>query len=100
MSEPVKKQRVAVSGEITLAWPRHVKFRFDAVRDAWIVLAPEKLILPDAQTVEILKLIDGEKTVDAIVDDLAQRFNAPRDLIASDVIALFQDFADKGVLSS
>ena len=27
---------------------------------AWIVLAPERLILPDEKAVEILKLVDGK----------------------------------------
>ena len=40
-----------------------VKFRFDAVRDAWIVLAPERLFLPDEQAVEILKLVDGARSL-------------------------------------
>ena len=27
--------------------PRHVKFRFDQAREAWVVLAPEKVFMPD-----------------------------------------------------
>jgi pyrroloquinoline quinone biosynthesis protein D len=38
--------------------------------------------------------------VTAIVDDLAAKFNAPRDLIARDVNALLQNFADKGVMTA
>ena len=44
---------------IVPAFRRGVKFRFDAVRDAWVLLAPEKLFMPDEIAVEILKLIDG-----------------------------------------
>jgi pyrroloquinoline quinone biosynthesis protein D len=75
-----------------------VKFRFDAVREAWTVLAPEKLYLPDEQAVEILKLVDGTRTLGTIIADLATRYNAPRDLIAGDVDTMLRDLANKGVV--
>jgi pyrroloquinoline quinone biosynthesis protein D len=77
---------------------RGVKFRFDAVRQCWVLLAPEKLFMPDEIAVEILKLVDGERSLDAIVDDLAARFDAPRDLIATDVAAALQDLAVRGAV--
>jgi pyrroloquinoline quinone biosynthesis protein D len=75
-----------------------VKFRFDKLRDAWVVLAPERLFLPDEQAVEILKLVDGSQTLGSIIDALAARFDAPRGLIAGDVGTMLQDLADKGVV--
>jgi pyrroloquinoline quinone biosynthesis protein D len=78
---------------------RGVKFRFDTVRDAWMVLAPERLFLPDAPGVEVLKLVDGVRNVGAIVDDLCTRFDAPREVVLADVATMAQDLADKGVLS-
>jgi pyrroloquinoline quinone biosynthesis protein D len=75
-----------------------VKFRHDTVRQAWVVLAPERLFLPDEQAVAILSLVDGARSLGAIIDDLAARFDAPRTLIAGDVSAMLQDLADKGVL--
>ena len=81
------------------AFRRGVKFRFDTVRDAWIVLAPERLFLPDAPGVEVLKLVDGARNLGAIVDDLCTRFNAPRAVLLADVAGMADDLADKGVLS-
>ncbi len=81
-----------------LSFAPHVRFRFDETRKAWVVLAPERLLLPDEQAVEILRLIDGERDVDAIIDDLARRFDAPRDVIAGDVLPMLQDLVDKRVL--
>ncbi|WP_292626448.1 pyrroloquinoline quinone biosynthesis peptide chaperone PqqD [Novosphingobium sp. 17-62-19] len=81
------------------AFRRGAKFRFDAVRDAWVLLAPEKLFMPDEIAVEILKLIDGTRSIDAIVDDLAARFEAPRDMIATDVVAALEDLATRGTLT-
>jgi len=74
------------------------KFRFDQVRNAWVVLAPERLFLPDEQAVEILKLVDGVRSLGVIVDDLASRFNAPRELIADDVADMLRDLAEKGAI--
>lgn len=74
------------------------KFRFDKVRNAWVVLAPERLFVPDEQAVEILKLVDGERSLGEIVDDLAGRFNAPRELIAGDVADMLRDLAEKGAI--
>jgi pyrroloquinoline quinone biosynthesis protein D len=64
------------------------------------VLAPEKLFLPDEQSVEILQMIDGERSVDAVVDALAARYAAPRDVIAGDVRAMLQELTDKGVMAA
>ena len=91
--------RFLVSDSSVLAFAPHIVFRFDEVRQRWIILAPERLMLPDEQAVEILQLVDGAAGVGAIVDSLALRYTqAPRDLIAKDVVAMLQDLADKGCL--
>jgi len=77
---------------------RGMKFRFDAVREAWVLLGPERLFQPDATAVEVLKLVDGARTLGGIIDDLTARFAAPRAVIAADVIALLRDLAAKGAL--
>ena len=71
-----------IDGGAVLRFAPHARFRFDEVRQAWVVLAPERLLLPDEQAVEILRLIDGARDVDAIIDALAGRFDAPRNVIA------------------
>lgn len=80
------------------AFKRGVKFRFDTVRNAWVLLAPEKLLMPDEIAVEILKLVDGTRSIAAIVDDLATRFDAARELIATDVIAALEDLSVRGAV--
>lgn len=85
-------------GATVPAFRRGVKFRFDTVREAWVLLAPEKLFMPDEIAVEILKLVDGARSIDAIVDDLAARFDAPREEIAADVIATLEDLSTRGAL--
>ena len=88
----------SLAGGAVLDFAPHVRFRFDERRKAWIVLAPERLLLPDKQAVAILQLIDGKRDVDAIIDELAGQFDVPRNVIAGDVLPMLQDLVDKKVL--
>ena len=92
--------RLVVSEPVVLRLAPHIIFRFDDTRQRWIMMAPERLMLPDEQAVEILKLVDGKAGVGAIIDVLADRYDqAPRKLIARDVTDMLQDLADKGCLA-
>jgi pyrroloquinoline quinone biosynthesis protein D len=92
--------RLIVSNETVLGLAPHIVFRFDEQRQRWVILAPERLLLPDEQAVEILKLVDGKAGVGAIIDMLAGRYaQAPRELIARDVTEMLQDLTDKGCLA-
>jgi pyrroloquinoline quinone biosynthesis protein D len=62
----------------------HARFRFDQVRQSWIVLMPERLLLPDEQAVAVLRLVDDDRSADAIVDMLSAQYQAPRAVIAGD----------------
>jgi pyrroloquinoline quinone biosynthesis protein D len=63
------------------------------------VHAPERLFVLDPIALEIVQRCDGVASVTAIVDELAAKFNAPREVILRDVNSMLQDFADKGVMS-
>jgi pyrroloquinoline quinone biosynthesis protein D len=76
-----------------------MRMRFDGVRDAWVVLGPERLFQPDGIAVEVLKLIDGQRSFGAIIDDLCSRFAAPREVVAGDVSDLLEELAGKGVVT-
>jgi pyrroloquinoline quinone biosynthesis protein D len=91
-------ERMSVDGGAVLRFAPHVRFRFDETRQAWVVLAPERLLLPDEQAVEILQLIDGERAVDGVIDELVRRYEAPREVIADDVVKMLQNLVDKRVL--
>lgn len=92
--------RLMVSATSVLRLAPHIVFRFDDVRQRWIMMAPERLMLPDEQAVEILHLVDGKASAGAIIDSLAARYTqAPRELISRDVTAMLQDLADKGCLT-
>jgi pyrroloquinoline quinone biosynthesis protein D len=90
--------RAEIAGGSVLRFAPHARFRFDEVRQAWVVLMPERLLLPDEQAVAVLRLIDGGRDADAIVEALSQQYQAPRATIAADVMAMLQDLLDKKVL--
>jgi pyrroloquinoline quinone biosynthesis protein D len=75
-----------------------MKLRFDQVRGAWLVLGPERLFLPDEHAIEVLQLVDGVRSVGAIAAALAEKFNAPADVIAADIWPMLQDLAARGAV--
>jgi len=92
--------RVVISAVSAPAFPWHVKFHFNKQREQWVILAPERLLVPDETSVEILRMCDGTASVDSIVKNLAEKYNAPHDVILKDVTAMLQDLADKGFLTA
>ena len=78
--------------------PPYLKLRHDAGRGRWILLAPERILTPDQTAVAVLKLCDGQRTVEDIAATLAQEYAAPVDVIQKDVLELLQGLADKGYI--
>ena len=87
-----------INENITPKFPKHVKFRFNKARKEWVILAPERLVKLDPIAVEILQLVDGEKTVKIIASELSKKFNAPEETILADVKEMLQDLSDKGFI--
>ena len=85
-----------INENIIPKFPKHVKFRFNKARKEWVILAPERLVKLDPIAVEILQLVDGEKTVKIISSELSKKFNAPEETILADVKEMLQDLSDKG----
>ena len=92
-------ERPQVHDDAVPALARGVKLRFDKARDVWVLLAPEKVLMPDQVAVEILKRCDGKASLAQIVDDLVVAFSADRDQVVADVRSFLQDLADKGLLA-
>ena len=78
--------------------PRGVRMRFDAVRNGHVLLAPERTFDLDEIAAAVLGLVDGQRRVTDIVDELAQRYDADRGMIEADVLAMLGDLAAKRVL--
>ena len=91
---------IAITPDSVPRLPPGVKLRFDKQRDKWVMLAPERLFVPDEIALEIVKRCDGAASVAVIVDDLAATFKADRAVIERDVCALLQQLTEKGVMTT
>ena len=78
--------------------PRGVRLTHNEAQGGWVLLAPERIFKADAVAAEILKRCTGKATLDAIVDDLAGAFKAPRERIHADVTTLLSGLAEKKLL--
>jgi pyrroloquinoline quinone biosynthesis protein D len=100
LERPTMKERIVIADGSMPKLVSHARLQFNKQRDQWLVQAPERVIMLDAIALEIVQRCDGAATVSAIVDDLAAKYAAPRELIAGDVGKLLQDLADKGVMTA
>jgi pyrroloquinoline quinone biosynthesis protein D len=99
-TQPQERTRLLVGAETVPKIPSHIKLRHDAGRGRWIILAPERIFDPDEISVEVLKLCDGERSVENIAAELSNSYQAPKDVILSDIVEMLQDLADKGLVKS
>ncbi|QIB35344.1 pyrroloquinoline quinone biosynthesis peptide chaperone PqqD [Ancylobacter pratisalsi] len=79
---------------------RGVRLRHDEARGQWVLLAPEKVLNPDPVAVEILKKVDGMRTIDSIVDELVTAFSVDRERVAADVDAFLAGLKEKGIIET
>ena len=75
-----------------------VRQQYDETRESWVLQAPERALVLDETSKEILDLCDGSTAVEAIVARLAATYDAPHDVIAHDVHAVLNLLAEKNLL--
>ena len=92
--------RIQISIDSIPRFAPHVHFRFDKKRERWVVLAPERLLMPDEIAVEVLQRCDGAKTVGIIAGELCQQFDAPAEVVGRDVVDMIQGLTDKGFMEA
>ncbi len=80
--------------------PRGVRLHFDRVRDAHVLLAPERAFNVDDVAVMVLKLVDGSRTIASLAEELATRFNADPAVIERDVTRMLGDLVAKRVVEA
>lgn len=74
---------------------RGVRLHEDRVRGRTVLLAPERVIAPNASAIEILRRCDGTATFTAMVSDLARMHRAEPGRVAADAEALLRDLASR-----
>ena len=79
--------------------PRHAKLRFDEARKKWIINAPERVFELDEIAAEVMQLVDGENSINSIVDILVKKFEgSSKDVVKKDVLSMLQPLAEKGFI--
>ena len=96
---PAARRRLTVIETSIPVLARGARLRFDESRQRWVLLVPERVLAPDEIAVEVLQLCDGVRNVAAMIDMLAEKYAAEHSAIATDVVAMLQDLADKGFLT-
>ena len=89
-----------LSGEARPGLAPGVRLTFDKARDRWVVLAPERVLVPDETALEILQRCDGAKQLDTIVAELATVYSADRSEIESDVRDLLGSLIEKRIVTA
>ena len=55
----------------------HFRLQWEEVQKAWVLLYPEGMVKLNGSAGEIMRRLDGEKTVQAVIDDLEREFETP-----------------------
>ncbi len=89
--DPASKPRLAAKARL----------KWDEQAQRHVLLFPEAALVLNPTAAETLKLCDGIRTIDAIVDDLASRFGSDqRTTIAEHVIELLTRIRNRGLLEA
>ena len=94
----VQSARTLVAETSFPAFPRGVRLHWDVMRERWVMLAPERVLMPDASALDILLQCDGQTSASEIVDRLAHKHAADRGVVLTDVLAILQGLLDKKFL--
>ena len=75
------------------------RLRFDRASGGYLLLYPERGLALNPTAASILKLCDGERTVDAIVEELQRDFaERPAPELRQDVLEFLEEMARRGLV--
>jgi len=72
-----------------------VRLSYDQARERWLMLAPERIFEPNEVALAVLRLCDGQRTVQAICEELGKSYNADPVVIMTDVVELLGGLVQK-----
>ena len=81
------------------ALSRRARLRYDATDQRWVLLWPERGLVLNESASAIVRLCDGTRTVEDIVDQLAAAFRAPRTRVDADVRVFLGRIGARGLLA-
>jgi pyrroloquinoline quinone biosynthesis protein D len=74
------------------------RLRFDRKSTSYMLLYPEKGLVLNPTSADILKLCTGEHTVAAIVQQLAEKYSKDAPDVEPEVVAFLRAMADRGLV--
>jgi pyrroloquinoline quinone biosynthesis protein D len=77
---------------------RKARLKYDAIEKQHILLYPERGMKLSESAAEILKRCDGERTVEAIAEELAAASGAPADAVLKDVTAFVEEMRKRALV--
>ena len=80
--------------------PRGVRVHHDTIRNTHVLLAPERAFDLDAIALEVLRLVDGQRSIREIASDLAARYDADCAVIEADVIDMLNNLAERRIVGT
>lgn len=84
----------AFTDETVFELQRHFRFQWEPAQQAHVLLYPEGMVKLPGSAGEIMKRIDGDKTVRGIIDDLEKSF--PGADLRADVVGFLEHVNGKG----
>ncbi len=79
---------------------RGVRRQFDKVRNAPVLMAPERVLVLDDIADAIVGECNAIATVQQIARTLALRFAAPAELVQADVMQFLDELVEKGLVNA
>ena len=90
---------IRVDARPTLA-PK-VRLRWDRQASRYMLLYPERGLVLNATAADVVRLCTGEVTVEAIVDQLAAKYESqPREALQAEVLTFLTRLAERGLLAN
>jgi pyrroloquinoline quinone biosynthesis protein D len=75
--------------------PMH-RLQYEAVQERWVLLYPEGMVRLNSSAGDVLRRVDGMRTVDAVVDDLRRAY--PGADLRDDVLQFLDEAQERGWL--
>lgn len=82
--------------DTVLVRPSWSRLRYCPLRGQWLLLVPERVLFPCPTTVEILTQLAEPRPLGRVVAALAEEYDAPADVIRTDVVELIGPLVEKG----
>jgi pyrroloquinoline quinone biosynthesis protein D len=76
-----------------------VRLRFDEPTQSWLLLAPERGLVLNSTAAEVIRLLDGTRSLAEIVTQLASTYpDADADVITRETESLLERLLQRGLL--